>query len=44
VDRPQPKPDTVRPSDLIIGAAVLLPAAVKVGRNLKKKIREKRAA
>ena len=40
VDRPQRKPqrETVRASDLLIGAAVLLPAALKVGREVKKKI------
>ena len=39
VDRPKPKdPETVRPSDLLIGAAVLLPAAWKIGREVKKRI------
>jgi hypothetical protein len=34
----------VRPSDLIIGAAALLPAAVKVARDLKKKVEDRDAA
>jgi membrane protein len=39
VDRPKPKDgEHVRPSDLLIGAAVLLPAALKIGREVKKKI------
>jgi len=44
VDRPQPKLEPVRTSDFLIGAAALLPAAIKVGRELKRKIDEKRAA
>ena len=36
--------ERVRPSDLIIGTAVLLPAAVKVARDVKKKVDEKDAA
>jgi hypothetical protein len=47
LDRPQPKQESVRPSDLLIAAAALLPAAVaavKVGRKVKKKIQEDRAA
>ncbi len=39
VDRPLPEPPrTVRPSDLLIGTAALLPVAVKIGREVKKKI------
>ena len=43
VDRPAPQPArepsrTVRPSDLLIGTAALLPAAVKIGREVKKRI------
>ena len=40
VDRPtrQPEPEKVRPSDLLIGTALLLPAALKIGREVKKKI------
>jgi membrane protein len=36
--------ERVRPSDLIIGTAVLLPAAVKVAREVKKKVDEQHAA
>jgi membrane protein len=38
IDRPQPKPEKMRPSDLLIGTALLLPAALKIGREVKKKI------
>ena len=44
VDRPQPKPQTVRPSDLLIGTAALLPAAITLGLGVKKKIRDNEAA
>ena len=44
LDRPAPQPAALRPSDLIIGAAALLPAALKVGRDVKKKIAEDEAA
>ena len=44
VDRPQPKPEKVRASDLLIGTAALLPAALKIGRAVKKKVDEDRAA
>jgi membrane protein len=44
VDRPQPKPEKVRASDLLIGTAVLLPAALKIGLDVKKKVDEGRAA
>jgi membrane protein len=36
LDRPQPQPEKVRLSDLLIGTAVLLPAALKIGREVKK--------
>ena len=38
IDRPQPKPEKMRPSDLLIGTALLLPAALKIGREVKKKL------
>jgi hypothetical protein len=40
LDRPQPQPEkeTLRLSDLLIGTAVLLPAALKIGRDVKKQI------
>jgi membrane protein len=41
LDRPQPKPHTVRPSDLLIGAAALLPAAIKVGLDVKREVAKK---
>lgn len=47
LDRPAPVPhreERLRPSDLIIGTAVLLPAAVKVAREVKKKVDERNAA
>jgi membrane protein len=44
VDRPQPKPEKVRASDLLIGTVALLPAALKIGREVKKKVDEERAA
>jgi membrane protein len=47
LDRPQPQPERVRLSDLLIGTAVLLPAALKIGRDVKKQIgdrRDRRAA
>jgi len=49
LDRPQPQPEkeTLRLSDLLIGTAVLLPAALKIGRDVKKQIgdrRDRRAA
>jgi hypothetical protein len=44
VDRPQPEASGLRASDLLIGTAALLPAAIKVGRLVRKKIGEKRAA
>jgi membrane protein len=44
IDRPKPKPETLRASDLLIGTAVLLPAAITVGREVKKKIDGNRAA
>ena len=44
VDRPEPKPQVVKASDLLIGAAALLPAALKIGRDVKKKVQDDRAA
>ena len=40
LDRPQPQPEkeTLRLSDLVIGTAILLPAALKIGRDVKKQI------
>lgn len=38
LDRPQPQPEKVRFSDLLIGTAVLLPAALKIGRDVTKRI------
>ena len=35
VDRPAPRPQGLRPSDLLIGTALLLPAAIKVGRDVR---------
>ena len=42
LDRPQPQPEKVRLSDLLIGTAVLLPAALKIGRDVKKQIGDRR--
>jgi membrane protein len=42
--RPQRGSQSLRPSDLIIGTAVLLPAAITVGRAVKKKVDADRAA
>jgi membrane protein len=42
LDRPQPQPERVRLSDLLIGTAVLLPAALKIGRDVKKQIGDRR--
>lgn len=44
IDRPEPKPPSVRPSDILIGTAALLPVALKVGRDVKKKIEEEHPA
>jgi membrane protein len=47
LDRPKArtaKTEGLRPSDLLIGAAALLPAAIKVGFDVKRRIREDRAA
>jgi membrane protein len=45
LDRAVPKPEpAVRPSELLIGAAALLPAAIKLGREVRKKAVEKDAA
>jgi hypothetical protein len=40
---PPRREERLRPSDLIIGTAVLLPAAVKVARDVKKKVEERAA-
>ena len=42
LDRPQPQPEKVRLSDLLIGTAVLLPAALRIGRDVKKQIGDRR--
>ena len=44
VDRPRPRPERVRASDLLIGTAALLPAALRIGRELRKKVEADRAA
>jgi membrane protein len=38
LEKPAPKAPTVRASDLIIGTAALIPAALKIGRDVKKKV------
>ena len=40
----QPRPEKVRASDLLIGTVALLPAALKIGRAVKKKVEEDPAA
>ena len=44
VDRPKAEAPGLRASDLLIGTAALLPAAIKVGRLVRKRIGEERAA
>jgi membrane protein len=44
VDRPKPKPEKMRTSDLLIGTAALLPAALKIGRAVKKRMENNEAA
>jgi membrane protein len=44
IDPPKPKPEKVRASDLLIGTAALLPAAWKIGREVKKRIEDDHAA
>ena len=44
LDRPRVKPEKVKPSDLLIGTAALLPAALKIGREVRKKVDDDRAA
>jgi membrane protein len=44
IDRARPKPETVRASDLLIGAAALLPVALKLRKQLKTRSDETRAA
>jgi membrane protein len=40
IDRPPPAPPAVRPSEILIGAAALLPAAIKIGKDVKRKVEE----
>ena len=40
LDRPQHRPQPLRPSEMLLGAAALLPAALKVGRDVKRKVEE----
>jgi membrane protein len=42
LDRPRPHPEKIRLSDLLIGTAVLLPAALKIGREISKQIDNER--
>jgi membrane protein len=42
LDQPQSQPERLRLSDLLIGTAVLLPAALKIGRDVKKQIDDRR--
>ena len=42
IDRPPPARPAVRPSDVLIGTAALLPAAIKIGRDVKRKVEEAR--
>jgi membrane protein len=44
LDQRKPKPEKLRPSDLIIGTAVLLPAALTLGRSVKRKVEDEPAA
>jgi hypothetical protein len=44
LDRPQPKATAVRASDLLIGAAALLPVVLKLRKQLKTESDETRAA
>jgi hypothetical protein len=44
LDRPAQKPGGVRASDILVGAAALIPVALKIGRDVKKKAEEDRAA
>jgi membrane protein len=42
LDQPQRQPERLRLSDLLIGTAVLLPAALKIGRDVKKQVDDRR--
>jgi hypothetical protein len=44
VDRPKRKPEKMRTSDLLIGTAALLPAALRIGREVKKRLEKNEAA
>jgi membrane protein len=44
LEKPAPAPPGVRASDLLIGTAALIPAALKIGRDVRKKVDEDRAA
>ena len=44
MDRPALRPQVVKPSDLLIGTAALLPAAIKLGLGMKRKVDDDRAA
>jgi membrane protein len=44
LDRPARKPAAVRPSEILVGAAALIPVALKIGREVKKKTEDDRAA
>ncbi len=44
LDRAAPRGPKVRPSDVIIGTAALLPAAIKIGRDIRKKVDDDQAA
>jgi membrane protein len=41
VDRPKPRPEKVSASDLLIGTAALLPAALRIGREVREEFRKK---
>jgi membrane protein len=43
LDRPKPRPEKLRASDLLIGTAILLPAALKIGREVKKNVSDRAA-
>lgn len=43
VDRPARKPAGMRPSEILVGAAALIPVALKIGRDVKKKTEDEAA-
>lgn len=43
VDRPARKPTGMRPSEILVGAAALIPVALKIGRDVKKKTEDEAA-